>query len=133
MDKQRNQEVPTESPALNGPDYFSLVIEWEEEDPDAVAAGAPEASEPQIPTRQKDWDIVDEASDESFPASDPPAWGSYHASPSATTIAESALPVRVAPSRKFGSRLRQIVLAVMTLGTLLAWIQRLRRHRMRET
>jgi hypothetical protein len=47
---------------------------------------------PNPTSSQEDWDVIDQAGFESFPASDPPGWGSHHAA--ANPIKALAVPTQ---------------------------------------
>ena len=67
--------------------------------------------------------MVDEASDESFPASDPPAYGSHHAT---TVENEPTLPTQ--KPRRLRAIIGSIAVGLVAIGSLFAIVQRFRRR-----
>ena len=118
MDKHLPTQTDEESPALQGPDYVALVIEWEDladAFDDATELGTTAAQRSAMATSDKGSD-----------------WGSSHASTSAGTPEdisdEVTAPFHAAPRP---GHARQMALGVVALAALLSMIEgmrRLRRH-----
>jgi hypothetical protein len=135
MDKHRPPH-PDESPGLDGPDYVALVIEWDELADTLVgmtAGGTAAAPRSGMSTSDKgqSWNRVDQASMESFPASDPPAWGSSHAVADAAPqdISEEVTSPFTPVSRMSG--VRRFMLSLAAMAALFSMIEGLRRIRRR--
>ena len=74
-------------------------------------------------------DPVEEASIESFPASDPPSWGSSHAAPSSSTVCPPETAATSGPQTRALKRLALVLALVSALGSLLTFAFLMRRRR----
>lgn len=133
MDKPRNQDASIDGPGLDGPDYFSLVIQWEANPEDVASGGAPDDDlDEQVTGKSvQQWDLVDEASAESFPASDPPAWmgGSAHAAPTEKSAAASEPRVEAEPEREYviAKKVGKVVAVGLAATGAVLWLRHHRR------